>query len=120
MMKVISTEKIKGFIAGDKTRIKELLHPEKNNVEINYSLAHATVAPGEASVPHILSYSEAYYILAGTGNMHVDEEEKVVKKGDLVYIPPKANQWIENIGTTDLTFICIVSPPWNPDCEIIL
>ncbi len=119
-MKVISTEEVKGFVAGDKTQIKELLHPEKNKVPINYSLAHATVAPGEASVPHILKYSEVYYILSGTGNVHVDDEEKILKKGDLVHIPPNANQWIENVGLDDLAFICIVSPPWNPDCEIIL
>ncbi len=119
-MKIISTKEVKGFVAADKTHIRELLHPEKNNVPIDYSLAHATVAQGEASVPHILKYSEVYYILDGIGKVHIDEAEKVLKKGDLVHIPPMANQWIENIGTTDLTFICIVSPPWNPECEIIL
>lgn len=119
-MKVISTKEVKGFIAGDKTQIKELLHPEKNDVDIHYSIAHATVAPGEASIPHILKYSEVYYILNGAGKVHVDTAEKVLKTGDLVYIPPNANQWIENVGTDALIFICIVSPPWNPDCEIIL
>lgn len=119
-MKIISTDAVEGFVAGDKTLIRELLHPRKNNVPINYSLAHATVGPGETSVPHILKYSEVYYILEGSGRVFVGNEQKVIKKGDLVHIPPNAEQYIENIGTDDLVFICIVSPPWEPECEVIL
>jgi len=119
-MKIISTDAIEGFVAGDKTLIRELLHPIKNNVPINYSLAHATVGPGETSVPHILKHSEVYYILSGIGRVFVGKEEKMMKKGELVYIPPNVEQYIRNIGTVDLVFLCIVSPPWEPSCEVIL
>ncbi len=34
------------FIAGDSTRLRELLHPDKQPLALQYSLAHATL-PGE-------------------------------------------------------------------------
>ena len=57
------------FIAGDGSLLRELLHPGKADVQIRYSLAHATVPPGEATRPHRLSASEVYYIIAGTATM---------------------------------------------------
>lgn len=52
------------FIAGDGTRLRELLHPDKQPIALRYSLAHA-VLPVEISQPHSLKTSEVYYILSG-------------------------------------------------------
>jgi len=41
----------------------------------------------------------------------------MVKVGDTIYIPPKAVQCIENIGDSILSFLCIVSPPWQKEDE---
>lgn len=62
----------KEIIAGDKTVLRELLHPDKiSDAAFRYSLAHATVRVGESSIPHALKTSEVYYILDGEGeNVH--------------------------------------------------
>ena len=107
------------LIAGDETNLRELLHPAQLPVDIPYSLAHAFVRPGEASLPHRLRGSEVYYILSGTGIMHIDGEEAGVTTGTTVYVPPNATQHIENTGHDDLAFLCIVHPAWRPEDEII-
>jgi len=63
---------------------------------------------------------EVYYILSGTGEMHINEETAVVTAGDCIHIPPGSSQWIKNIGSDKLTFLCIVDPAWNANDEIIL
>jgi mannose-6-phosphate isomerase-like protein (cupin superfamily) len=107
------------FVAGDGTLLRELLHPDKQPLELRYSLAHATVPVGQTSVLHSLKTSEVYYILSGTGEMHIDDETQRVEPGDAVYIPPKAKQYIHNSGTEPLVFICIVDPAWRKEDETV-
>lgn len=108
------------FIAGDKTILREILHPDKEDLKLGYSIAHAIVKPGNKSIPHYLKSSEVYYILEGKGIMHIDDEAKEVGKDCTVYIPPNASQWIKNTGNEDLRFLCIVDPAWKEDDEIVL
>jgi len=108
------------FRAGDNTVLRELLHGAKGAFAFRYSLAHAVLPPACSSTPHRLKTSEAYYILAGTGCMHIDEEISVVHAHDAVYIPPGARQFIENIGKEALVFLCIVDPAWRKEDEEIL
>ncbi len=109
------------FTAGDNTRLRELLHPARGYpFEGRYSLAHATVKPGETTVKHRLATSEVYYILAGEGRMTIDGESALVRPGDSIEIPPHAVQSITNTGQTDLVFLCIVDPAWRAEDEEIL
>ncbi|MBK7142710.1 MAG: cupin domain-containing protein [bacterium] len=109
------------IIAGDNTRLRELLHPDKGYpFDGRYSLAHATVKPGETTFKHRLATSEVYYILAGEGRMAIDSESADVTVGDAIEIPPHATQSITNIGHTDLVFLCIVDPAWRAEDEDIL
>jgi len=108
------------FNALDNTIIREILNPkhESQPLVLNYSLAHATLKPKEKSLPHkFFEASEVYYILKGKGVMHIDDESAEVYPGDTIYIPPPAVQWIENIGSETLEFLCIVDPAWKPDAE---
>ena len=107
------------FIAGDGTQLRELLHPDKQAVDLRYSLAHAALPPGQTSTLHSLTTSEVYYILSGVGEMHIDDENQFVEAGDAVYIPPSAKQFIYNCGTESLIFICIVDPAWRKEYETI-
>lgn len=108
------------FIAGDNTILREILHPDKADLNLRYSLAHAIVKPGLRSYPHKLKTSEVYYILQGEGLMHIDDESKKVYPGHTIYIPPNAKQSITNIGNADLIFLAIVDPAWREEDEIVL
>ena len=106
--------------AGDGTELREILHPVRDGVHLNYSLALALLTPGEASIRHRLASSEVYHVLYGTGLMHVGDESQTVEAGQTVYIPVGEVQWIENRGGVDLAFLCIVDPPWRSEDEEIL
>ncbi len=108
------------FAAGDKSILRELLHPKKADLEIRYSLAHAVVSKGQTTRPHRLKISEVYYILQGRGLMHINEECVKVCPGQAVYIPPYSTQYIENKGNSDLKFLCIVDPAWRREDEEII
>jgi mannose-6-phosphate isomerase-like protein (cupin superfamily) len=107
------------FIAGDSTILRELLHPDKQAIDLRYSLAHAILPVGETSQPHSLTTSEVYYILSGIGEMHIDGEIRAIASGDAVYIPPNAKQFLHNIGDEPIVFICIVDPAWRKEDETI-
>jgi len=107
------------FVAGDSTLLREMLHPDKQDITLRYSLAHATLPVGETSDPHALKTSEVYYILSGQGEMHIDDETQMVGAGDTVYIPPMARQYIRSCGEVPLVFLAIVDPAWRVEDEII-
>lgn len=107
------------FIAGDNTILREILHPDKEDLKLRYSLAHAIVKPGETSYAHALKTSEVYYILEGQGLMYINDEEKSVESSDTIYIPPMARQCIKNTGKIDLKFLAIVDPAWRVEDEIV-
>lgn len=104
----------------DRSVLCELLHPSLNReyAALSCSVAHAIVPPGEATIPHRLrTATELYYVLSGCGQMHIGEESREIRAGQVVLIPPQAVQFIENCTDTDLVFLCIVSPPWTADDE---
>ena len=108
------------FTAGDGSILRELLHPDKADLSIKYSLAHAIIRPGQTSIPHRLKTSEVYYILEGEGLMHINDEIERVHNGHAVYIPPNSTQFFQNTGRKDLIFLCIVDPAWRREDESIL
>ena len=105
------------MVAGDKSILRELLNPRKEDLAIRFSLAHARVRPGDITLAHRLKSAEVYYIMEGTGVMHVDDEREEVAAGQAIYIPPNCVQRIQNTGLDDLVFLCIVDPAWGPGDE---
>lgn len=100
----------------DGSLLCELLHPDKvpGAQRLRCSVAHAIVPPGESTLPHVLKTSiELYYILAGTGEMHIGVRSAPVHAGQIVLIPKGRKQFIRNTGSHDLVFLCIVSPKWQ-------
>ena len=107
----------------DRSLLCELLHPDKvtGAEALECSVAHAIIPPGEATLPHLLKRStELYYILKGSGEMHIDNETAPVSPGQCILIPPQARQWIRNIGKENLVFLCIVSPKWQTADEMLV
>jgi mannose-6-phosphate isomerase-like protein (cupin superfamily) len=110
----------KEFIAGDNCRLREILHPDKIDIQLRYSLAHAAVKPGDTTWKHLLRTSEVYYIIDGEGIMYINDQAAPVRPGSTVYIPPNAVQCIRNSGSRDLVFLCIVDPAWRKEDETIV
>ena len=101
------------LLAKDGCRIFELLHGKNDALDLPYSFAVAEVEVGESSYRHRLRQTEIYFILAGRGRMHVDQESQDLTVGAAVVIPAYAEQWIDNIGDELLRFVAVVSPPWR-------
>ena len=108
------------FLAGDHTVLRELLHPAKEKVALGYSVAHGTLAAGQHSKRHVLASSEVYYFIAGEGRLTIDSETCAVEAGALVYVPPGGTQYLENTGTSDIEFLCLVDPAWRIEDESVL
>jgi mannose-6-phosphate isomerase-like protein (cupin superfamily) len=102
------------------TKIKQYFHPHNTLNGITFSLAQFTIKEGKRSLSHKLQSSEIYYILEGVGIIRINEESFTIGKDDSIYVPPMSEQFIENTGTTDLRFLCIVDPAWKTEDEIIL
>lgn len=107
------------FIANDGTILKELLHPTNDDVKISYSIAHAKIEIGKASLPHQLKSSETYFIIKGQGKMHIDNNSFDVMEKDTFWVPPNANQYLENTGNEILIFLCIVEPYWKAEDDVL-
>ncbi|MBN1431200.1 MAG: cupin domain-containing protein [Methanomicrobiaceae archaeon] len=125
-MIVRDIKKAEYFTAGDGCTLCELLHPDREAkkgvapIRMNASIAHAFVRAGEKTVPHRMREStEIYYIIAGSGIMHIDGEEQEVCPGQAVYIPPGSVQWIECSGDHDLELLAVADPRWREEDEDI-
>ncbi len=119
MFKVIPSDRPE-FLAGDHTKLRELLHPVKDQVKLGYSLAHGTLGAGQRSKWHVLDSSEVYYFIAGTGRFMIDDQVTNVDAGATLYVPPGRKQSLENTGTQDIEFLCLVDPAWKAEDERIL
>jgi mannose-6-phosphate isomerase-like protein (cupin superfamily) len=108
------------FLAGDETRLREIVHPAKHQLSLNYSLAHGTLPPGQRSKRHVLASSEVYYFISGRGRLTINDEVTVIESGTTIYVPPGGRQFLENTGETDIEFLCLVDPAWQMEDETIL
>jgi len=112
---------IKPFITTDGSLIREMFHPERDNLQMSCSVAHATVKVGDSTTPHTLKKSsEVYVILSGTGTMRINDETQLLNLGDSVFIPAGSVQHIENSGEEDLEFICAVDPCWKEEDDEVI
>lgn len=108
------------FVAGDNCFLREILHPDKEDIKLGYSLAWFRVPPNKKTWKHSLKTSEVYYILSGKGRMHIDDASFEVGPHDTIYIPPNAVQSIENLSSSEeIVALCIVDPAWKKEDEIV-
>ena len=63
--------------------------------------------------------SEIFYILQGSGIIHVGTEQKEITKNETIFVPPMFKQFIENNGDIDLIALCIVDPAWRQEDEVM-
>jgi mannose-6-phosphate isomerase-like protein (cupin superfamily) len=95
-----------------------ILEVANDSGDESVSIARARVNVGVTTAWHCLKgVSEIYVIVAGAGRVELAELDPAeVSAGDVVRIPPETPQRITNIGTSDLVFYCVCTPPFTPDC----
>ena len=64
------------------------------------------VAAGGAVFPHSHPTHEWYFVMSGRGVMTVDDEERPVGAGDLVYIPPDQVHSLRPVGGGAIHCFC--------------
>ncbi len=75
-------------------------------------LAIATLAPGKKIEAHVDPMEEIYFVLSGSGEMAVDDENRQVGTGDATWIPTGSSHSLLNNGNEDLVILVVASPNW--------
>ena len=53
---------------------------------------------------------QVYHVLDGEGLMEIGDESRVVRRHDVIFIPPGVEHGLSNTGLTDLVFLVITTP----------
>jgi mannose-6-phosphate isomerase-like protein (cupin superfamily) len=115
-MKVVHSSEIPEPLQTPSGEIISELIGNASGDQPNHSLAYIVIPPGKSSAPHLHQQSqESYFILAGEGQMHVDQHEFIITPGQVCYIEPGETHQISNQGVNDLVFLAICVPPWVPE-----
>ena len=89
---------------------KALVRPETTgSKQIDYRIS--TYQPMAYVQTHTHEVQEqVYHVLDGEGLMEIEGERKVVRRNDVIFIPPGTSHAIYNSGLGDLTFIVVTTP----------
>lgn len=53
---------------------------------------------------------QVYHILEGEGLMEIDGKHRVVRRHDVIFLPPSVPHALQNTGTDNLVFIVVTAP----------
>jgi len=98
-------------------RVAELLNPDNADagIDLNYSVTHSIIEPGENIAPHMMKNPEVQYILEGEGVLYIDGVPVELRQDQIVYIPAGAIQTTYNTGNWTLKFLAINQPGWSEE-----
>ncbi len=107
------------FITLDGSEIREVAGPASLPTA-HQSLAEATVPVGGQTQAHFHRASEELYVFThGVGSVRVGEEQREVRAGDTVVLPPGAEHKLWNTGDEPLRLLCCCAPPYSDDDTVI-
>jgi mannose-6-phosphate isomerase-like protein (cupin superfamily) len=110
---------VEPFITKDGSEIRELL-AYRNSVIRHQSLAEARIHPGGSTAEHYHPKTEEiYYITHGTGRMRIESENREVKAGDAIAIPPGHKHKLWNTGSGVLRLLCCCAPAYEHEDTVI-
>lgn len=113
-MRFVRRADLEPYVTRDGSEIREWAGPGYLAPAENQSLAEATVAPGESTAAHHHGEAEEIYLVtAGEGIVRVGDEEREIRVGDAIVIPPGEVHSLRNTGTTDLIVACASTPPYS-------
>lgn len=118
-MDVKNLAEVPAFITKDGSEIRELL-AHRNSAVRHQSLAEARLPVGGATQEHYhLRAEEIYYITHGTGRMRIEGEERNVRPGDAIAIPPGRRHKLWNTGAEPLRLLCCCAPAYEHDDTVL-
>jgi mannose-6-phosphate isomerase-like protein (cupin superfamily) len=89
---------------------KPLIMPETaGSQHIDYRISMYQPMARVALHKHALQ-EQIYHVLEGEGLMQIAGKVHVVRKHDVIFLPPGVEHDIENSGLVDLVFLVITSP----------
>jgi mannose-6-phosphate isomerase-like protein (cupin superfamily) len=117
---IVRREERKAFVTADGSSIRELAGVPSGNAT-NQSLAEAVVAPGNATTAHLHNRSEEIYLFTeGSGRMRLGAEERLVRSGDCVVIPPGVAHKLWADDGAPLIVLCCCAPPYSHEDTVLL
>ena len=118
-MEIVNLDQAEPFRTKDGSEIRELL-AHRNSAIRNQSLAEARIPVGGAPMEHYHPRAEEiYYITHGTGRMKLGHEERDVRPGDAIAIPPGQAHKLWNIGDEPLRLLCCCAPGYEHDDTVL-
>ncbi len=111
---VVRPDPAQEFYTPERCHILELSNSADDEA---LSIARARVKPGVTTAFHkVIDTAERYVILSGGGLVELEgQDPEVVEVGDVVLIPPGAEQRITNTGDTDLVFLALCTPRFRQE-----
>jgi mannose-6-phosphate isomerase-like protein (cupin superfamily) len=120
LMEIVRCEQREAFITADGSSIRELAGIPSGNAS-NQSLAEAVVPPGGATVAHLHRTSEEIYLFtSGTGRMRLGDDERGVRAGDCVVIPPTVAHKLWAGEGEPLVLLCACAPAYSHEDTVLL
>lgn len=119
-MQVVRREQREAFITADGSSIRELAGIPSGNAT-NQSLAEAVVPPAGATTAHLHRHTEEIYLFTrGTGRMRLGDEERQVRAGDCVVIPPGMAHKLWAGEQEPLVLLCCCAPAYSHADTVLL
>ena len=118
-MQIARRDEREPFTTLDGSTIRELAGPSWTQAR-NQSLAEAAVpAGGETAEHYHPEAEELYYFIAGEGRMRLAAEERAVRAGDCVVIPPGTPHKLWNPGPAPLVLLCCCAPAYRHEDTVL-
>jgi len=74
----------------------------------NFAMRHIEIDPQGYSPLHSHSWEHEIFILEGEGVVTNGKEEKKVKEGDFIFIPPNETHQTRNISQKTMKLLCMI------------
>ena len=119
-MEIINVKDCPKFVAQDSAIVREIISHRNSSVK-NQSLAQVTIPPGTAVLEHYHQKTEElYFVIAGQGQLFVEDIERIIGVGDAAVILPGQQHKIKNNGNTDLIMLVMCAPGYEDEDQILV
>jgi quercetin dioxygenase-like cupin family protein len=90
-------------------RMRVLIGPEQD--ARNFYMRHFEIDPGGHTPHHQHNYEHEILVLAGQGVAKSEQGDRLLKAGDVVWVPPSERHQFRNTGPEPLQIICLIPVP---------